>query len=102
MKTSRTAITRSSGNIFKDLGFSTPEAEHLLVRSDLMIRLQKEIGARGLTQRAVARLLGVAQPRVSDLMRGRLDLFSSDTLIDMLARLGVRVKVVTSTRSRVA
>jgi predicted XRE-type DNA-binding protein len=41
-----------------------------------------------------ARLLGVTQPRVSDLMRGRIDLFSIDTLIDMLARLGIRSRVV--------
>ena len=41
-----------------------------------------------------ARRLGVTQPRVSDLMRGRIDLFSIDTLIDMLARFGIRVRLV--------
>ena len=51
------------------------------------------IASRRLTQIAVAKLLRVTQPRVSDVMRGRLDLFSADTLIDMLARLGVRVAV---------
>lgn len=102
MSRTRSLVTRSSGNVFKDLGFKTPGAEHLLVRADLMIRLQKEIGARKLTQRVAARVFGVSQPRVSDLMRGRLDLFSSDTLIDLLAKLGVRVRVITSGRSRVA
>lgn len=87
-------MTRSSGNVFRDLGFSPDEAEHLKVRSDLMLNLQKAIAARGLKQAVAADLLGVTQPRVSDLMRGRIDLFSIDTLIDMLGRLGIRAKVV--------
>jgi predicted XRE-type DNA-binding protein len=87
-------VSRSSGNVFRDLGFSPEEAEHLKIRSDLMIQLQKLIAARGLRQAQVAKILGVTQPRVSDLLRGRIDLFSTDTIIDMLARLGVRVKIV--------
>ena len=55
-------LTRSSGNVFRDLGFSGDEAEYLKVRADLM--------------------------------RGRIDLFSIDTLIDMLARLGVRTRLI--------
>ncbi len=87
-------MTRSSGNVFRDLGFPPGEAEHLRIRSDLMLNLQKAIAARRLKQGEAAELLGVTQPRVSDLMRGRLDLFSIDTPIDMLAQLGVRAKVV--------
>ena len=87
-------LTRSSGDVFRDLGFSPDEAEHLKVRSDLMLNLQKAITARGLKQGEAAELLGVTQPRVSDLMRGRIDLFSIDTLIDMLAKLGIRARVV--------
>jgi predicted XRE-type DNA-binding protein len=86
--------TRSSGNVFKDLGFSNEEAEHLRIRADLLIQIQKALEARGLKQAEVAKLLGVTQPRVSDLVRGRLDLFSVDNLIDMLARLGVHVRLV--------
>lgn len=93
-------LTRSSGNVFRDLGFSGDEAEYLKVRAELMVNLQKVIAARGLKQADAAALLGVAQPRVSDLMRGRLDLFSIDTLIDMLARLGIRARVVLSPRRR--
>jgi predicted XRE-type DNA-binding protein len=93
-------LTRSSGNVFRDLGFSGDEAEHLKVRAELMVNLQKVLAARGLKQADAAALLGVAQPRVSDLMRGRLDLFSIDTLIDMLAHLGIRAKVVLSPRRR--
>ena len=87
-------LIRSSGNVFRDLGFSPDEAEYLKVRAELMVNLQKMITARGLKQAEAADLLGVTQPRVSDLMRGRIDLFSIDTLIDMFARLGVRAKLV--------
>ena len=87
-------VTPSSGNVFRDLGFSAEEAEHLLIRADLLIQLQKAIAARDLTQAKAATILRVTQPRVSDLLRGRLDLFSTDTLIDMLARLGIHVRFV--------
>ena len=87
-------VSHSSGNVFRDLGFTSEEAEHLKIRSDLMIQLQKLIAARGLRQAQAAKILGVTQPRVSDLLRGRIDLFSTDAIIDMLARFGVRVKIV--------
>ena len=97
----RLKMARSTGNVFKDVGFPDDEAEHLRVRADLLIQIQQALKARGLKQAEAARLLGVTQPRVSDLVRGRIDLFSIDSLIDMLARLGVRVKVVvTSPRKR--
>ena len=87
-------ITPSTGNVFRDLGFPPEEAEHLLIRSDLLIQLQKLITSRGFKQADAAKILRVSQPRVSDLLRGRVDLFSTDTLIDMLARLGVRIRLV--------
>ena len=86
--------TPSDGNVFRDLGFCEAEAAHLAVRSDLLIQVQKTIAARGLKQADTAKVLRVTQPRVSDLLRGRIDLFSTDTLIDMLARLGVRVRLI--------
>ena len=89
------SVTRSSGNVFRDVGFARAEAERLRIRADLMGAVRKTIEARGLTQAAAARLLGVTQPRVSDLVRGRIDLFSIDTLIDMLTRAGVAVEVRT-------
>ena len=98
----KAGVTRSTGNVFRDLGFPPDKAEHLLVRTDLMIRLEKELGARGLKQAQAAKLLGISQPRVSDLLRGRVRLFSADALIDMLARLGIKVRVVTTARKRVA
>lgn len=87
-------ITPSTGNVFRDLGLSADEAEHLLIRADLLIHLQKAIASRGLTQTKAATLLRVTQPRVSDVLRGRIDLFSTDSLIDMLARLDVHVRLV--------
>ena len=92
-------ITPSSGNVFRDLGFSREEAEHLLIRSDLMIAVQKALERRRVKQAEAAKILGVTQPRVSDLLRGRIDLFSTDALIDMLARLGIRVRLVVSRRA---
>ncbi len=96
-------VTPSTGNVFRDLGFSAVESEHLLVRADLLLELQKTLAGRGLTQVRAAELLQVTQPRVSDLLRGRIDLFSTDSLIDLLARLGVRVRfVLKPARGRVA
>jgi predicted XRE-type DNA-binding protein len=86
-------IRRGSSNVFRDLGFPSGEAAHLKVRSDLMIEVQKAISSRGIKQAEAARILGVSQPRISDLLRGRIDLFSTDTLIDMSARLGLRVRL---------
>jgi predicted XRE-type DNA-binding protein len=86
--------TRSSGNVFRDLGFSRPEAEHLRVRAEMMVALERAIGRLRVTQAQAAKILGVSQPRVSALLGGRIDLFSADTLIDMLARLGIDVRIV--------
>ena len=96
-KKSGVRVTPSTGNIFRDLGFSKEESEHLLVRADLLIQVQKTVTSRRLTQAEAAKVLRVTQPRVSDLRRGRIDLFSTDALIDMLARLGVGVRLVVST-----
>jgi len=93
-------ITRSSGNVFEDLGFPPEEAEHLKLRSDLMIHLRKVIEAKKLKQAEAAKLFGVTQPRISDLVQGKIHLFSIDTLVDMLAYAGVRVKFSLSTSKR--
>ena len=93
-------MTPSSGNVFSDLGFGDDEAEHLRIRSTLMIEVRKLIEERKLTQAAAAKLFGVTQPRISNLVRGRIDLFSIDTLVGMLARAGIHVDVVVSTASK--
>src|SRR5215813_12690430 len=93
-KKSAVRVTPSTGNVFRDLGFSNEESEHLLVRADLLIQVQRAITSKGITQAEAAKTLRVTQPRVSDLLRGRIDLFSTDTLIDMLASLGIGVRLV--------
>ena len=95
-------ITKGSGNVFRDLGFSPVEAEHLRVRAELLLALERWIARRRLTQARAAKLLGVSQPRVNDLMRGRLHRFSIDALVEMLARAGVRVRLTTGHGARVA
>lgn len=91
---------RSSGNVFRDLGFEPEEAEHLRVRAELMLELTKILEARGLTQAAAAKLFGVSQPRVSDLVRGKIGRFSIDGLVEMLGRAGVHVSLEVKKRRR--
>jgi predicted XRE-type DNA-binding protein len=95
-------VRRSSGNVFRDLGFSAEEATNLKIRSDLMIRLSKLIETHALTQAQAAKLFGVTQPRISDLVRGKIARFSVDTLIAMLGHAGVRVQIVLGRSSKVA
>lgn len=97
-----TKVERSSGNVFRDLGFSTQEAENLRLRSELMIQIQNVVERRRLTQAAAAKLFGVTQPRISDLVRGRIDLFSLDMLVKMLAQAGIQVRLVLKRRRHVA
>lgn len=85
------AFRRASKNLYRDLGFPPGEAANLRIRSDLMIHLRELIEERGLTQAAAAALFEVTQPRISDLVRGRIDRFSIDTLVAMLSTAGVRV-----------
>ena len=86
-------VTPAGGNVFRDLGFPPAEAENLKIRSDLMTALQQLMSKRGLTQVQAARLFGVSQPRISDLKRDKIDRFTIDTLINMLACAGVRVRL---------
>jgi len=89
-------------NVFLDLGFSALEAANMRVRADLMIELVRIVRTRRLTQGAAAKLFGVSQPRVSDLTTGKIDRFSIDALVEMLARAGRRVEFATRPARRVA
>ena len=93
-------IRRGSGNVFRDLGASEAEAENLRVRSLLMMRLERLIRAEGWTQREAAKILGVTQPRISDLTRGKIDRFSVDSLIELFGRCGLMVTVSAKRRPR--
>lgn len=95
-------VQASSGNVFSDLGFPEEEALNLRVRADLMIEISKLIDERSLTQVTAAKLLKVTQPRISDLVRGKIDRFSIDSLIEMLGHAGASVSFVVSTSRQVA
>ena len=72
----------------------TPDAaEHMRIRSSLMASLKQHIKEQGWTQTEAAAALGVTQPRLSDLMRGKISLFEIDALISMLNAAGLRVEV---------
>lgn len=86
-------ITKSTGNVFIDLGFSQEEAAVLAMRADLMARMRKLIADRRWTQGKAAAELGIAQSRVSDLVRGKWDKFSLDMLLMLAARAGLHPKL---------
>ena len=90
--TKRSRVRRGEG-VFEALGFSPEKAQCLRVRSQLLTALQTAIEKKGIPQAAAAKLLGITQPRVSNLLRGRIDLFSTDALIELLARVGIGVRL---------
>jgi predicted XRE-type DNA-binding protein len=87
----QTAPAARTGNLFADFGFPCVEAENLLLRSRLMSEVRKV--ARGLTKARAAKRLGVAQSRLDDLLRGEIDEFSVDALINMLSEAGMQVQL---------
>ena len=87
------AIERGSGDVFRDLGFSAAEAANLRLRADLALRLRQYVERTGITQAEAARLLGIRQPRLNALLRGRLEQFSLDALVNLLSRTGQRVEL---------
>ena len=91
--TERLKIERSSGNVFLDIGFSPEEAQNLHLRSGLMTRVEQFVRRSGVTQTAAARALGITQPRLNDLLRGKIDKFSLDALVNMLGHAGMRVEL---------
>jgi predicted XRE-type DNA-binding protein len=92
-KTSDAEATQSSGNVFVDLGFAPGDAAVLALRADLMARLRVMVQTEGWTQAQAAERFGVAQSRVSDLMRGKWDKFSLDMLITLATRAGRKVEL---------
>ena len=86
-------ITKSSGNIFRDLGFPEGEAQNLLLRTDLMIKIEQLVKKSGLIQSETAKLLGITQPHITDLLKGRIEKFSLDALVNMVAHAGMEVKM---------
>ena len=73
------------GSVFDDLGFSESESENLKIRAALMRAIEKYIADKKMTQSQAAKLMQVSQPRISDLIRGKIHLFTIDMLVNMLA-----------------
>ncbi len=91
MKKKIVSVEESSGNIFADLGFAHPEQEQL--KADLTLQIFRTLKQRGLTQVQAGQILGIAQPHVSSLMRGRSGSFSVARLMEFLTRLGQDVEI---------
>jgi predicted XRE-type DNA-binding protein len=89
---SETAVTYSTGDVFHDLGL--PDADELVAKSNLAIAIHDTIKERGLTQGQAAELMGVDQPKVSKIVRGRLSEFSTERLLNYLLHLGLNIEIV--------
>ena len=87
-------MTRSSGNVFLDMGFSKVEAENLRLRSQLMRQIDAFYRDSGMTQAAAAKALGLTQPRLNALLKGRLHQFSLDALVNIASNAGMNVRIV--------
>lgn len=85
-------VTRGSGNVFADLGLPNPEER--LAKAQLAYAISRAIKERGLTQRAAAALMGIDQPKVSHVLRGRLADFSTERLMGFLTGLGRDIEIV--------
>lgn len=84
------------GSVWDAIEDTPQQAASMRARSELMMNLTEVIRERGMTQGDAAALFGVTQPRISDLMRGKINLFSLDTLIDMAATAGMSPTVKVS------
>lgn len=92
--TERLKRVRGSGNVFRDLGFGKAEAESLKLRAELMMRIDDVYRGSGMTQTEAARALGLTQPRLNALLKGKIGLFSLDALVDIAGRAGLDVRLI--------
>ena len=81
--------TQEFSNVWDAIEDTPQQAASQRVKADLMMEIERIIQQRGMTQAEAAIMLGVTQPRVSDLMRGKINLFSLDTLLDMATTAGL-------------
>jgi len=89
-------IEAGSGNVFADLGY--PDAKERKLKVELAVEVNRTLKERGLSQDKAAKLLGIRQPHVSDLVRYRLNRFSVERLMDFLTRLGKDVEIRIASR----
>jgi predicted XRE-type DNA-binding protein len=84
-------VHRSSGNVYADPGL--PDAERLEIKTGLVVEISKAMRRLGLTQQEAAKRMGIAQPKVSDMMRGDFSNLSERKLMDCLNRLGYDIEI---------
>ena len=87
----KTTVTRGGGNIFADLGL--PDADEHMLKARLVICIDKMIDQLGVTQQAAAKRMGISQPDVSNLLRGRFEGFSLERLLGFVRALGSDVEI---------
>src|SRR5689334_3795969 len=86
-------VTQGSNNVFLDCGFPPSEAENLRIRAAMMVALTRFIREKKITQARAAKIMGVSQPRISGLVRGKIGSFTIDTLANMVAAAGLKVAI---------
>ena len=94
------SVTRSSGNVYSDAGL--PDADTQLVKAQLVSRIDAIIRERGLSQREAARILDIAQPDLSNILRGRFRGYSIERLMRMLTAFDCDVSIVIAEKDRAA
>jgi predicted XRE-type DNA-binding protein len=87
----RSRLTQGSGNVFADLGFDPQEAQNLLLRSQTMMVITQWFEDSGLTQAAAAKTMGLTQPRLNQLLKGKIGEFNLDALVNLATCAGMRV-----------
>jgi predicted XRE-type DNA-binding protein len=96
----RMKMARGGGNVFRDLGFREPEARNLALRSEIMIRIEQLVERSGMTQARAAARLGLTQPRLNALLKGKIDQFSLDALVNGATRAGLQVDLLVTARKK--
>lgn len=89
----KSKATLKEGNIFEDLGFDKAEAANLLLRAELMVMVKKYIEKNKLTQSQAAKKMKVDQPRINKLLKGKINLFTIDMLVQMLERVNIQIRL---------
>jgi len=85
--------TKTFANVWDALSDSPEQAATMKIRSDVMIAIHDAVRAWDITQARAARRLGVTQPRLNDLLQGKINKFSLDTLLTLAGRAGLKVKI---------
>ena len=86
-------IKQGSGNVFADMGFPPEEAQNLILRAELINQIEDYVASSGMTQQQTAKKLGVTQPRLNLLLKGKINEFSIDALVNMAAKAGMQVEM---------